>query len=608
MSIKKLLFFIIFLLTIFSLYIFGLDYAFGKYRQYLFSLIKIPDIKTLNDSKTTTLKIYSKDNNIIFEKYMSYGDTISVEEDFKEFDVFYERYVEMKGEDPIKSKLWGDFYGQLKEIYFEYFFKDALKNEFYKRLDEKYKPSELYEAIFNNFVFSNGIKGVNGYSLYLFSKKFSELHFKEKVFLALAALENINDPEDSYGKIFDDSSLISRSGRKIFINYPQAVAKYPDYLDGVFGELDDLDLNFKEKSYEIFTNLDEKKYADFTRLLRDSLKGFKGVEASLVLIDYQNKKTVLTIGTINDDYGRNRALKVKREVGSIFKPVTFLTAFQRGIRPSFVLEDKPYEFKEGNFIYRPKNYKDFYMGKTNIRNGLIYSLNNLTIKLAEKAGLNNVAYMANRIGFKDIKPFYAMPLGSIPQTPFDVAYAYSTLANYGKKCEMKFIDSVVADDGSVVQPNNECKRVADEKSVYQTLYLMKKVVSSGTARGKGLIKGTAGKTGTTNDSKDVWFAAIFPPYVAVLWVGYDNFKSLGEDASGGQIAAPIMAEIERKLLPGVTNIQFKVPEGISMVKVVKGEDKLFDSGCGSFYYEMLNKNNLPDVCIADSLNVATKED
>jgi len=585
-----------------------LSYGFERYKGYLLSLIVIPNIETSNDTSTTKLKVYSANGKLIYEKFTFYGGKISIDNDFKEFDQFYSGFVKLKGGDPLKERLWEDFYKGLRNIKFRYYFVDFLKNSFMKELERKYSNSQIYESVLNNFVFDNRIKGVNGYSIYLFSKDFGSLTFKEKVFLTLSALENIGSPENRNEYLSELAGVVTGNNKKIIFNSPKVNILYPDYVEGVLQELENLNLQYNKHSYNVYTNFDESNYNKIKGILRSSLKNFTGVEASFVLIDYVNRKTLLSIGTINDDYDKNRALKVKREVGSVFKPVTYLTAFKYGYRPSFVLEDKPYSFRDGRYWYRPKNYEDFYMGRTNIRNGLIYSLNNLTIKLAETVGLRRVSNMAKHLGYENVKPFYAMPLGSIPQTPFTVANAYATIARYGKKCNNRFIDKVINESGKELYLKNECKNVVDEKSAYQTLYLMKKVVDYGTARGKGLIPGTAGKTGTTNDSKDVWFVAIFHPYVGVLWVGYDDFKSLGDDASGGRIAAPIMANIEKRLLKNVSRINFKVPNGIALKKVVKRKDLLYSENCGGYYYEMLKEENLPNTCEERELNVVQKID
>lgn len=589
-------------------YLILLSYGFERYKGYLLSLIVIPNIETSNDTSTTKLKVYSANGKLIYEKFTFYGGKISIDSDFKEFDQFYSGFVKLKGGDPLKERLWEDFYKVLRNIKFRYYFVDFLKNSFMKELERKYSNSQIYESVLNNFVFDNRIKGVNGYSVYLFSKDFGSLTFKEKVFLTLSVLENIGSPENRNEYLSELAGVVTGNNKKIIFNSPKVNILYPDYVEGVLQELENLNLQYNKHSYNVYTNFDESNYNKIKGILRSSLKNFTGVEASFVLIDYVNRKTLLSIGTINDDYDKNRALKVKREVGSVFKPVTYLTAFKYEYRPSFVLEDKPYSFRDGRYWYRPKNYEDFYMGRTNIRNGLIYSLNNLTIKLAETVGLRRVSNMAKHLGYENVKPFYAMPLGSIPQTPFTVANAYATIARYGKKCNNRFIDKVINESGKELYLKNECENVVDEKSAYQTLYLMKKVVDYGTARGKGLIPGTAGKTGTTNDSKDVWFVAIFHPYVGVLWVGYDDFKSLGDDASGGRIAAPIMANIEKRLLKNVSRINFKVPNGIVLKKVVKRKDLLYSENCGGYYYEMLKEENLPNTCEERELNVVQKID
>ncbi|UOD33821.1 hypothetical protein DSN97_06470 [Deferribacteraceae bacterium V6Fe1] len=606
MSIRKFFIYTTILGIILSCYFILLSYGFDRYKGYLLSLITIPDIEINNDTTTTKLKVYSANGKLILEKFTSYGGKILFDKDFKEFDQFYAGFVKLKGGDPLKERLWEDFYKKQENIKFSFYFIDFLKNSFMKKLEQKYSVYQIYESVLNNFMFDNGIKGVNGYSVYLFSKDFGRLTFNEKVFLALSALENIGSPEDRYEYLLDLSGLVTGNDQKVIFNRPKTNILYPDYVDGVLDELKKLNLQYNKHSYDVYTNLDEYNYNNIKSVLRSSLKEFKGVEASFILMDYVNKKTLLSIGTINDDYDKNRALKIKREVGSVFKPVTFLTAFKYGYRPSFVLEDKPYSFRDGRHWYRPKNYEDFYMGRTNIRNGLVYSLNNLTIKLAETVGLGRVSNMATLLGYENVKPFYAMPLGSIPQTPFTVANAYAALANYGEKCNIRFIDKVINESGRELYLKNECQKVVDEKSAYQTIYLMKKVVDYGTARGKGLIPGTAGKTGTTNDSKDVWFVAIFPPYVGVLWVGYDDFKSLGDDASGGKIAAPIMASIEKTLLKNVAKINFKVPNGVVLKKVAKREDLLYSENCDGYYYEMLKEENLPDTCKGKKLNLVQK--
>lgn len=604
MTFKKFLFGAAILVLIFFCYIALLDYAFERYKSYLLSLITIPDLEINNDRAATRLKIYSADGKLMFEKITSYGGNISFNNDFEEFYDFYARFLKLKGMDPLKERLWEDFYNGLGKIKFSYYFVDFLKNSFFKELEKKYSISKIYESYLNNFVYKNGIKGVNGYAFYLFSKDFGNLSLKEKAFLALSALEHIDNPEDKYEYISDLLNSMISDDQKIVFNKPKVYNLYPDYVEGVLDELDKLNLQYNKHSYSVYTNFDEQNYNNIKNMLKSSLKKFKGVEASFVLIDYVNKKNLLSIGTINGDYSKNRALRIKRETGSIFKPVTYLTAFEYGYRPSSVLEDKPYTFVDKKYLYRPKNYEDFYMGRTNIRNGLIYSLNNLTVKLAEKVGLKKVAKVATLLGYEDVMPFYSMPLGSIPQTPLTVAKAFSVIANYGKKCSIRFIDRIVNEKGEKLYFEDRCENVVDEKSAYQTLYLMKKVVAYGTARGKGLIPGTAGKTGTTNDSKDVWFVGIFQPYLGVLWIGYDNFKSLGDDASGGRIAAPIMANIQKSLIKNIAKIEFKVPDGVVLKKVTKGEDLLYSESCGVYYYEMLKDNNLPDVCEWEKINIA----
>ncbi|MGA1846744.1 transglycosylase domain-containing protein [Deferribacter abyssi] len=571
------------------------------YKDFLLSKIEIPKLVQQNSTKTTTLKIFSSTGNVIFSRYMNYGGVIKIGKDFKQFNSFYRDYVNFIGKDMLLEKYWNQFYLKNKDYLFFSRYEEFLKKRFLKRLLEKFSLEQIYEIELNNYQFANGVRGVNGYSVSLFNKEFNNLSYKEKIFLVLCVIYDLKDAEKNYSYLSKMSTILSKDDTKVEFHKPRVFEIYSDYLDGVFKELENFHLDFFKKSYAVYTSFDENIYKINKEIIKNSLKKYKDIEAGFVLVDYHRNEVVSVNGSIRDVFSKNRAISVKREVGSIFKPITYLTAFYYGFRPSYVLEDKPYKFKEGKHLYTPKNFKNYYMGKTNIRNGLIYSLNNLTVKLAEVVGLKKVTKIATQLGFEKIKPFYAMPLGSIPQTPLVVAKAYSTIASYGKKCEVTFIKRVIDDDGNVMKPNKRCKRVVDEGSAYQVLFLMKKVVQFGTAKNKGLIFGTAGKTGTSNNSKDCWFVGIFPPYVAVLWVGYDDFKTIEDDATGGKIAAPIVARIEKRLLKNVKRVSFKVPKGIVLKKIVRDKDLLYSDNCGNYYYEMLKKENIPKECIRNSI-------
>jgi len=574
------------------------------YKKYLISLIELPNLEINNIEKTTYLKVYSKNGDLIFSQYNNFGGLIDLKTDFDNFEKLYDYFYKITNEDYHIKKLWEEFYQKVSNKIIDKKYEEYLKKNYYQKVINKYGLIDFYNVIANNFHFNNNIKGINGLSFYLFGQNFADLEYKEKVFLLLAVLFDYDNPVRHFSYLEKLSTKFTGDERLLRFKYPKTYIKYNDYVEGVLKELKSFNIDYKNQNIVVYSNLDEVVYQNVKKIIKDHLYNYDGIEASAVVINYNENIVITTIGTINNDFSKNRAIFEKREVGSVFKPITYLTAFTKGVRPSYVMEDKPYIFNEGRFLYRPKNFKDFYMGKTNIRNGLIYSLNNLTIKLAEKVGLKKVAYLANKIGFEDIKPFYAMPLGSIPQAPFTVAKAFGVIANYGQKCNVSFINKIQI-NGVEYKNDKRCVRVVDEKSAYQTLFLMKKVVRYGTARGAGLIPGTAGKTGTSNDSKDCWFVAIFPPFVVVLWVGYDDYRTIDEDATGGSISAPIVAKIEKYLLKGGKKVNFKVPKGIVLRKVVKNEDILYSEGCGSYYYEMLKEDNLPKSC--DDLNFAKKE-
>ncbi|MEF3255752.1 MAG: hypothetical protein K6348_09395, partial [Deferribacterales bacterium] len=271
----------------------------------------------------------------------------------------------------------------------------------------------------------------------------------------------------------------------------------------------------------------------------------KNLQTAGIIVDYK-KGDILTSFGSKDGKGRlNRVIDIKRQVGSIFKPIVYLTAFDNGISPNDIIEDKPTIYGKGPKAYAPKNFEDFYMGKTKVENALIYSLNNGTLQVALKVGLEKVSDMASRLGMTTpVGLGYC--LGAGEYTVLDVANYFSVIANEGVRKRNSYIKELVFDNNSVFRESySPDEVVVSRETVGIVKNILAKVVKIGTARGARLLPDTIGKTGTTNDSRDAWFAAIYDRYVIVVWVGRDDYRPMADNGTGGGVAAPLVAKIQR---------------------------------------------------------------
>ncbi|MGB9731916.1 MULTISPECIES: transglycosylase domain-containing protein [Calditerrivibrio] len=404
------------------------------------------------------------------------------------------------------------------------------------------------KAILDKINYSSKIYGLQGLSNYLFGRPYGDLTINEKIYLFYKIEEKDNPQltfEDYKTDIFkiNDNSQLRLVKNKINLN------QYPHITDAIIKELEEYGLDRIAHKAIIHTSFDPDAYEKVKKVLNDYFENKDPkLQSAGVVIDSSKGEIITLYGGKQENSRINRALNLKRQVGSIFKPVVYLAAFENGIKPSDIIEDKPTTFGKGKNAYSPKNFDDFYMGKTKVENALIYSLNNGTLQVALKTGLNNVANMAQKLGL-EAKPLLGFCLGSGEYTVLQIAKYFSVIANNGIKKRIGFVKSIENTDNASITPldGNE-ERIVSEETVKTIQEILKKVVKIGTARGTGLLKGTYGKTGTTNDSRDVWFASVYDKYVIVVWIGRDDYKTMGEKDTGGSLAAPLVARIQRSLI------------------------------------------------------------
>lgn len=291
----------------------------------------------------------------------------------------------------------------------------------------------------------------------------------------------------------------------------------------------------------------------------------------------------------------NRAVQARRQVGSTFKPLVYSAAYESGYYPMSVFYDTPViqeSEKEGEEDWRPKNFDGQFTGEMTLERALQLSNNSVTIKLAQKIGIKKIIRYAKLFGFTgDIPVDLSVSLGSLSASPLELAYAYSTFANQGKRPVKPFFVTRVADiDNKTLfefqQP--EMTEVLNEKSASLITDSLVKVVEKGGAwRSRNAVnRMLGGKTGTSNDSKDGWFAGVLPNLVTVAWVGYDDYRKMGDYAVGGNTAQYIFIDYFSRINNIVPLALFPAPVNAAYFKVNKETNQITDAITGDFSYSI----------------------
>ncbi len=288
----------------------------------------------------------------------------------------------------------------------------------------------------------------------------------------------------------------------------------------------------------------------------------------------------------------NRATQAQRQPGSSFKPVVYAAALDSGFTPATIIIDAPIEVDVGGgSVWRPKNASNQFYGPTPLRTGIERSRNLMTVRLAEEVGMPTVAGYAERFGvYERMDPFLSNSLGSQETTLFNMVSAYAMFANGGERVEPSLVDRVQDRWGTTIYrhdqrdcidcgardlaPDDLPKIVSDRKRVmnpitaYQLTSMMRGVVERGTAAGAvNLGVPTAGKTGTTNDARDVWFVGFTSTIAAGCYIGYDLPKPLGRGASGGAMCAPVFQAFMKEAIQKYGAGRFEIPPGGRFIKI-----------------------------------------
>ncbi|MCK5375107.1 MAG: penicillin-binding protein 1A [Alphaproteobacteria bacterium] len=339
-------------------------------------------------------------------------------------------------------------------------------------------------------------------------------------------------------------------------------------------------------------NKEMKINASISYLLRQ----IPTIQGALIALDPHTGRILAMQGGWNYRYGSsefNRATQAKRQPGSAFKPFVYLAALDKGFTPATLILDAPFVLEdEISGPWKPTNYSNEFYGPTTLRMGVEKSRNLMTVRLADFLGMELISKYSDHFGITDhMQPLLANSLGSTETTLLRLTSAYGMIVNGGKKITPTFIDRVQDryghtifkhddrpcyvcggmikwEDQAVPDVPDSREQIADPRTTYQMVSIMDGVVQRGTGRRlKSLGRPLAGKTGTTNESRDAWFLGFTPDLVVGVFTGFDNPKSLGKRETGSSVAVPIFKDFMTHATADQSPTPFRKPEGIKNIRI-----------------------------------------
>lgn len=376
------------------------------------------------------------------------------------------------------------------------------------------------------------------------------------------------------------------------------------------------------KGLKIFTTLDMTMQLEAESTLQEGLKDVENsypylqhrdeaeeLQGALVAIDPHTGHIKAMVG--GRDYKTsqfNRVWQARRQPGSLFKPIVYLSALEeKQYTLASIIEDSPLTIKLKDGEWAPQNYDGKYHGQVTLRKALEESLNTATVRLAQKLGMYKVIELARSLGIDTPLPEVpSLALGSAEITPLEITQAYATLANSGVRYEPTAVRTVVDTSGRMVMQNHtQGKRVVSQQAAYLITYLLKGVVKEGTASRlitMGFEAPVAAKTGTSSSYKDAWFIGYTPDMVVCVWVGFDHNKPL--NVSGSQVSLPLWMEFMENTSSGNPPQDFTAPEGIVFEDIDKDTGKLATGACPNVIHEAFIRGTEPtEFCPAHRENL-----
>ncbi len=383
-------------------------------------------------------------------------------------------------------------------------------------------------------------------------------------------------------------------------------ARFPDFLDIVRRQLrtEYQEGDLTNQGLKIFTTLDpiaqtqvqEAFKASVSNLANANPKRLKDLQGAVLISHPENGELVAAVGSTQDFTGFNRALDAKRQVGSLLKPVIYLSAIESGrYNWASPIEDSSINIVSEGKTWTPKNYSGGGHGVVPMAEALANSYNLSAVRLGQEFGLSTFSNHLKKFGVTSEIPNYpSIFLGAVDMSPMEVMSIYSNFATGGFKYPIKSIRSVVDSNGRLLERYGlTVQNTIDPSAAYILNYGLQQVMSAGTGRSAYSALPTdlklAGKSGTTNDTRDSWFAGYSGNYLSVVWLGLDDNKVTGLTGSSG--ALPVWTNVMKQLRQKPVNL--RQTENVQWQWIDRATGHLSAQGCEGAMYIPLLRNNVP---------------
>lgn len=491
------------------------------------------------------------------------------------------------------------------------------------KLESKWSKDEILQTYLNVIYMGQSgafqVRGFGAASQYYFGKPVTQLQLPECALLA-AIVNNpgLNNPWKATEKSktrrqlvlskMKELKLISEDEFKKANDFAMPAATLvkatetaPYYFEAVRKQATDLGIPIEGSTF--YTSLDLTIQETAQKALQAGIKNLtetkksltkkkeKGLELQGVVLSVDNQSGFVTsfVGGQNFRLSQfNRALYAKRQIGSLMKPFVYLAGLQNGltneskVTPTTTLIDQAFEWKydRDKKSWKPENYDKKFRGEVQYFWALKESLNSPTAQVAHQVTIEKVIELARSLGLtSDMLPLPATSLGSNQHTPLEVLQAYSNISRLGDQIPLSFIEKVQDDSGKVVfessanfEPKPDSK--SDKTKTAILVGMMKETINSGTAKyvaASGYKKPAAGKTGTTSDGKDAWFAGFTANTTAIVWLGFD--QNLATALTGGGAAVPIWTDFMKKITANDADNDFAWPDTVEYKDIESSVDQ-----------------------------------
>jgi penicillin-binding protein 1A len=380
-------------------------------------------------------------------------------------------------------------------------------------------------------------------------------------------------------KAMNEEIRLKPKGLKTYIEAPYILEQVRQHVEQKYGT----EMLYRG-GLKIYTTINSKLQQAAQKAVLKGLEEYEArekkaedpdqVQGALIALDPQTGYILAMVGGRDFSSSQfNRALQARRQAGSAFKPIVYAAALDKGFTPATLIVDEPFTYDDmpGKEPWEPQNFDREFWGPITLRKALTFSRNVVTVKIAQSIGVRYLVDYAKNLGIRSkLEPNLSLGLGAANVSLLELTRAYGVFAAQGYLAEPILISRIVDKDGNILEePDPSAVQVISPQTSFLITSLLQSVIQEGTGqRAKSLGRPAAGKTGTTNDTRDAWFIGYIPQgIVAGAWVGYDIERPLGTHETGAVAALPVWLEFMKTAVANKPIENFKVPDGIVFVKI-----------------------------------------